>query len=236
MKITLRSFLGLLTLSLFVSACSTTTTPTEPPKPDTAQVRVYSAAPDVTSVDAFANNTSVVSGVTFDNEPAYSEIAVGNTTFNLRIGGTSVNMFTSPAPVNLQKGQRVTLVALDSAGTASIFYAGLSLPDTTATPASGQAFVRFVHAAYNAGAVSVSAAPVGIAPVTVSAKFKDFTGYYAIPAASAVPLTVQQQPGGVTVLSTSLTLQAGKNYTVFIKGVAGAAGGTALGVKAIAEN
>jgi len=123
--------------------------------------------------------------------------------------------------------------SLFAANTLSAIEAVLT-EDNLATPASGNAHVRFVHLSPDAPAVDV--AVDGGSVVFPNFAFKELSVFTPLPAGS---YDLEVRLAGTTTVALDLdpiTLDAGKIYTVFAKGSVAGSGATALGAEIIVNN
>ena len=228
------SFLLLLAASLTLVSCKEEeTTPT----PDTAKVMVVHASPNAPGVDLLVDNTKVnTSALTFPNNTGYLTVNAGARNFKVNVTGTSTTVID--ATPTLAKDLNYSVFAIDSVSKISPI---ITVDDLTA-PAAGKAHIRFIHLSPNAPAVDVSvvgqAAGVGI--FTNRTFNKTITaGQYAFTPVDAATYNLEVRVAGTTTVALaigSVTLTAGKIYTVFAKGFLGGTGAQALGAQIIANN
>ena len=105
------------------------------------------------------------------------------------------------------------------------------IPEDSA-PAAGKAHVRFVHLSPNAPAVDVAVASSG-AVVFSNKSFKDATAFTPLDAGDYNLDVRVAGTSTVALVLPTITLEAGKIYTVFAKGFLGGAGAQALGAQII---
>ena len=193
-----------------------------------AQVMAVHASPDAPAVDLLVDNTVAGTGLAFPANTAYLPVAEGTRNLKVRVSGTTTTVIDANVPV--ASGARYTVFAADVA--ASI--APLVLTDDLSAPAAGKAHVRFVHLSPNAPAVDVA---VQGGPVLFANRaFKQNTAFTPV---NAGTYDLEVRPAGTTTVVLPLngiTLQAGKIYTVFARGLVGGTGAQALGAQIIVNN
>ncbi len=97
---------------------------------------------------------------------------------------------------------------------------------------SGKAYIRYINAIADASSPSVTIASGGTNVVNVNAPFKSVSDFVAIDAGAA-GITVNN--GGTINANRTITIEAGKVYTVLLIGKAGGTGDSAVQVKFIAN-
>jgi hypothetical protein len=216
-------------VSLLISGCSKDDeNPVNPPS-GTARVMVIHASPDAPGVDLYVDNARVDSNLTFLGNTGYVDIAAGIRMVKVTVTGTTTPVIEGPVPVTA--GTVYSVFAADSA--ASIF--PLLLVDTLTAPAAGKAHVRFVHLSPNAPAVDVTLENGTV--VFGNRAFGEYTGFTPLDAGSYVLQVREAGTTNIVLTLPSITLEAGKIYTVYAKGFAGVTSGAqALGAEIIVNN
>jgi hypothetical protein len=220
------AFLGLVAVSFALVSCEEETTTT----PDTAKVNVVHASPNAPGVDLLVDGTKVnTSALSFPDNTGYLTVNAGARNFKVNVSGTSTTVID--ATPTLTKNANYTVFAVDSVSKIS----ALLLTDDLTAPASGKAHVRFVHLSPNAPAVDVAVASSG-AVVFGNKAFKEYTAFTPLDAGSYNLDVRVAGTSTVALVLPTITLQAGKIYTVFAKGFLGGAGAQALGAEIIVNN
>ena len=193
-----------------------------------AKVLVAHASPDAPGVDLLIDNAKQnTTALTFPNNTGYLSVESGKRNVKVNASGTSTSVIT--ADLDLKKDENYTIFAIDSLKKIS----ALVLTDDLTAPAAGKAHVRFVHLSPNAPAVDVAVASSG-AVVFANRKFKENTAF--------TPLNAGEYSLDVRVAGTSsvalvlpkITLESGKIYTIFARGILGVTtGAQALGAQII---
>jgi hypothetical protein len=209
---------------LALSSCTENPAPT--PK---SSVLVTHASYDAPGVDLLVDNTVInTSALTYPNNTGYIELNAGTRNIKVNAAGTSTTVIEED--INFEENKDYSLFA---ANTLSAIEAVLT-EDNLATPASGNAHVRFMHLSPDAPAVDV--AVDGGAVVFADFSFKEISVFTPLPAGS---YDLEVRLAGTTTVALDLapiTLDAGKIYTVFAKGSVAGSGATALGAQIIANN
>ncbi len=191
-----------------------------------AAVNVVHASPDAPGVDLLVDNLKVNSAaLTFPNATDYLPVGAGDRNVKVNVGGTATTVIE--ANLNLDANAAYTVFAIDSVSSIE----PLVLADNLATPAPGKAHVRFVHLSPDAPAVDITT--TGGAVVFANKAFREYTDFTPLDAGS-YDLQVRAAGTSTVVLNLpTLTLEAGKIYTVFAKGFLGGSGDEALDASVI---
>ena len=222
MLFTMLTFVAVLSLA----ACSddeNTTAPTPTPK---ANVLVVHASPDAPGVDLLVDNTVAGTNLTFPNNTGYLQVNAGTRNVKVNVTGTSTTVIQ--ANLNLMENKSYSVFAVNQVSAIE----PLVFEDNLTSPASGKAHVRFIHLSPNAPAVNITLTDGTIVFGNVSFKGSvDFTPLNA----ATYNLQVRDAATNQTVVLElpNITLQAGKIYTVFAKGLLGGSGNQALGAQII---
>lgn len=222
MLFTMLTFVAVLSLA----ACSddeNTTAPTPTPK---ANVLVVHASPDAPGVDLLVDNAVAGTNLTFPNNTGYLQVNAGTRSVKVNVTGTSTTVIQ--ANLNLMENKSYSVFAVNQVSAIE----PLVFEDNLTSPASGKAHVRFIHLSPNAPAVNITLTDGTIVFGNVSFKGSvDFTPLNA----ATYNLQVRDAATNQTVVLElpNITLQAGKIYTVFAKGLLGGSGNQALGAQII---
>jgi hypothetical protein len=222
MLFTMLTFVAVLSLA----ACSddeNTTAPTPTPK---ANVLVVHASPDAPGVDLLVDNAVAGTNLTFPNNTGYLQVNAGTRNVKVNVTGTSTTVIQ--ANLNLMENKSYSVFAVNQVSAIE----PLVFEDNLTSPASGKAHVRFIHLSPNAPAVNITLTDGTIVFGNVSFKGSvDFTPLNA----ATYNLQVRDAATNQTVVLElpNITLQAGKIYTVFAKGLLGGSGNQALGAQII---
>jgi hypothetical protein len=192
-----------------------------------AKILVTHASPDAPGVDLLVDGAKQNSAaLTFPNSTAYIQLEAGTRNIKVNVAGTTTSVIN--ADLNFSKDKNYSIFAVDSVSKIS----AIVLEDDLTAPAAGKAHVRFVHLSPNAPAVDVAVASSG-AVVFGDVVFKENTAFTPLDA-GAYSLDVRVAgTSTVALVLPTITLEAGKIYTVFAKGFLGGTGAQALGAQII---
>ena len=192
-----------------------------------ANVMVVHASPDAPGVDLLVDGTKKNSAaLNFPNNTGYLELEAGTRNLKVNVAGTSTTVINADVPFT--KDMSYSVFAVDSVSVIS----AIVLTDDLTAPAAGKAHVRFVHLSPDAPAVDVAVASTGDI-VFGNKAFKEYTAFTPLDA-GAYNLDVRVAgTSTVALVLPTITLEAGKIYTVFAKGFLGGSGAQALGAEII---
>jgi len=192
-----------------------------------ANVLVTHASPNAPGVDLLVDGSKQnSSALTFPNNTGYLKVESGARNIKVNVTGTSTTVIN--ADLNLEENKNYSVFAVDSVSKIS----AVVLADDLTAPASGKAHVRFVHLSPNAPAVDVAVASSG-AVVFGNKAFKEYTAFTPLDAGSYNLDVRVAGTSTVALVLPTITLEAGKIYTVFAKGFLGGSGAEALGAEII---
>jgi hypothetical protein len=192
-----------------------------------ADLMVIHASPDAPGVDLLIDDVKKNSApLTYPNNTGYLNLESGTINIKVNVAGTSTSVINGDLDMESDKNYSV----FANGAVASI--SALVLEDDLTTPAAGKAHVRFVHLSPDAPAVDIAVAATGTV-VFGDIAFKEFTAFTPLDA-GAYNLDVRVAgTSTVALVLPTITLQAGKIYTVFAKGFLAGAGAQALGAEII---
>jgi len=192
-----------------------------------ANVMVVHASPDAPGVDLLVDDVKKNSAaLNFPNNTGYLELEAGTRNLKVNVAGTTTTVINADVPFT--KDMSYSVFAVDSVSVIS----AIVLTDDLTAPAAGKAHVRFVHLSPDAPAVDVAVASTGDI-VFGNKAFKEYTAFTPLDA-GAYNLDVRVAgTSTVALVLPTITLEAGKIYTVFAKGFLGGSGAQALGAEII---
>jgi hypothetical protein len=195
------------------------------PQPQTATLRAVHASPDAPAVDIYVegDNTPVATNVAYGAATGYVTVPAG--TYNIQLRPSGADSSTDPiyetGDVVLGADQVLTAIAaglLNSDDPADRFRI-LGTFDDFATPGSGNAIVKVVHASPDAPTVNLDVGADGSNEITDLARFAD-TGPTGIDLPGGSPLTIGVVVDGLTVTTfTTPPLTAGTEYYLIATGL-----------------
>lgn len=189
----------------------------------TARLRVVHASPDAPAVDVLVNDVLTLEDVPFPADSGY--LTVAPATYNLKVNAANTSTTVIDEPATLAAGKAYTVLAVDTLADIE----ALVLEDNR-TPVAGKARIRVIHASPDAPNVDVktgSTTLLGNVAFKASGTIEVDAGSYPIDLAVAGTSTV--------AYSETLTVEAGKVYTVVAVGLAGATPST-LDLKVMVDN
>lgn len=212
--------------AISLAACSDDDNTTAPTPSAKASVMVVHASPDAPGVDLLVDNTVAGTNLTFPNNTGYLQVNAG--TRNVKVNATGTSTTVIQANLNLMENKSYSVFAVNQVSTIE----PLVFEDNLSNPASGKAHVRFIHLSPNAPAVNITLTDGTIVFGNVS--FKGSVNFTPLDAAT-YNLQVRDAATNQTVVLElpNISLQAGKIYTVFAKGLLGGSGNQALGAQII---
>ncbi len=192
-----------------------------------ANVLVVHASPDAPSVDLLVDSVKVnTAALTFPSNTGYLKVNSGTRNIKVNVTGTTTTVIN--ANLALTKDKSYSIFAVDSVANIT----PLVIEDDLTTPQSGKAHVRFIHLSPDAPAVDIAVASTG-AVVFGNKAFKEYTAFTPLDAGTYNLDVRVAGTSTVALVLPSITLEAGKIYTVFAKGFLGGTGSTALGAEII---
>lgn len=212
--------------AISLAACSDDENTTAPTPTSKANVLVVHASPDAPGVDLLVDNTVAGTNLTFPNNTGYLQVNAGTRNVKVNVSGTSTTVIQ--ADLNLMENKFYSVFAVNQVSAIE----PLVFEDNLTNPASGKAHVRFIHLSPDAPAVNITLTDGTIVFGNVAFKGSvDFTpldaGTYNLQVRDAATNSA------VVLELPNITLQAGKIYTVFAKGLLSGSGTQALGAQII---
>jgi hypothetical protein len=213
--------IALFSIALAAAVCSTSCS-----KEEKAKVLVVHASPDAPGVDLLIDNEKVnSSAIIFPNNTGYLEIEGGIHNIKINAAGTSTTVIN--ADVEFTKDMNYSLFACNVLNNIE---AVLFSDDLTA-PESGKAHVRFIQMSADAPAVDVALDGGNV--VFPNVAFKQGTTFTPL-AAGSYDLEVRVAGTQTVVLDLEpITVDNGKIYTVFAKGLLAVSGNQSLSAEII---
>lgn len=212
--------------TISLASCSDDENTTAPTPAEKANVLVVHASPDAPGVDLLVDNTVVGTNLTFPNNTGYLSVDAGTRNVKVNVTGTTTTVIQ--ADLNLTANKNYSVFAVNQVSAIE----PLVLEDDLTTPASGKAHVRFIHLSPNAPSVNITLTDGTI--VFGDVAFKGSVNFTPLDAGT-YNLQVRDAATNQTVVLElpNITLQAGKIYTVFAKGLLGGTGVQELGAQII---
>jgi len=204
-----------------------TPAPAPAPSPDKSSVMVIHASPDAPGVDLLVDNSKVnSSALEFPNNTGYLSVNSGTRNVKVNVTGTSTTVIQ--ADLQLVKNTSYSVFAVNTVANIE----PLVLSDDLTAPAAGNAHIRFIHLSPDAPAVDI-AVDNGGPVVFANTAFKGNSPFTPVPAGT---YDLEVRVAGTSTVALNLdpiTVQAGKIYTIFAKGLLAGNGAQALSAEII---
>ncbi|NEU08480.1 DUF4397 domain-containing protein [Flavihumibacter sp. R14] len=186
---------------------------------------VIHASPSAEKFDVFVDTKKAnAADFSYTNKIDYLDVSSGNRKVVITKKGLTAPLLSDTMTLKPQVGY--SLFVIDK--TETLKY--LLLKDDLSKPAAGKARVRFVNVSPDAPALNLVIAGSTTDLVTNKA-FKGSSEFLSIDAAEKVTFNVKNQTGGAIVATTGdVKIEAGKIYTIWVKGLIAATDDTKLGV------
>ena len=178
-----------------------------------AFVSLYHGSPDAPDLDVIVDNRSIFSQkFEYTDYTGYLNFYTGNRHFKFNPFNASNALVDTT--LNFVQGETYSVFVIDRLSGIE----ALLVRDSSATPAAGNAMVRFVHLSPDAPAVNVSVIGETGAPLFGSQSFKAASNFKEV--SSKTYSFAVKAAGNDTALLTvpDITLRAGKYYTIIIRG------------------
>ncbi len=240
-----RAALAVLPATLLLAACSKTDTPAPTPVADAGSVLfVNAAASTPVGIKIFAGNdekTTLIYGSNNGGASAvYQTVPVGNPTIKVDNAAAAGTSFFSQG-VTVAKDQKYSYFVYSTSTDANTAPSGKLFADDLAAPTTGKAKIRLVNVAYGypspVAAISLSQIqPVGFLPLTSAVGVFEASNFIEInPGPVNLLITTGVSPTGNTVGAVgdgtgagtgamgtgTKNYEAGKIYTIVVRGTAG---------------
>jgi hypothetical protein len=206
MKKVLYAFGSMITIVslLFLSSCT---------KEDKfAQFLVTHASPDASGFDLLIDDKKVsTSAITFANNTGYLDVAAGGRNVKVNLTGTMTGLINTD--LTLEEDKAYSLFVINRAANIE----AVLLEDNLSNPSSGKAHLRFGHLSPDAPEVDIKIK--GGAVIFPNAKFKKFTAFTPLDAGTYNLEVILSGTSIVRLSIPPISLEAGKIYTVFAKGL-----------------
>jgi hypothetical protein len=194
------------------------------PMPETGQFRVVHSSPDAPAVDIYVEGVGIVAAnVSYGDVTQYVTVDAG--TYNVQLRPAGADSSTDPVyetgDVAIGADQVLTAIAagLFNSTDADDQFRVLGLFEGFATPGSGNAIVRVVHAGPDAPTVDIDVGNDGSSEIVGLARFAD-TGAAGIDLPAGSPLNIGIVASGATVTTfTTPALTAGTEYFLIATGL-----------------
>lgn len=182
---------------------------------DNALVRVVDAIPDP-AIDVVAEQTAIATTVTYPTVTPYKEVPASADDFAIKIAGQPDSPVLAENSEAIMSGRHYSLVAFP--GKDGDRAAVKVIMDDIATPADGKARVRVINATPDTEQVDV-VAKRGEETLFDDIDFREASGYKEVDPAIGM-IEVRDKDGKRVLATPTVTLEAGRNYTIVVTGKA----------------
>lgn len=219
----MRRLIGLLLSVLLVAQLGSCVTDVN--DDSTARVRVLHVSPDAPNLDVLFDGARVLSNVPYSAASAYLVFSTGTHRITFNVTGTATTLIDISQ--NLANAAAYTIIAANFAASIQ----GLTVTDQTVAPPAGQAAVRVIHMAPDAGPVDVLLnGKVAFANMLFGAN----SGYLNL-ATGTYDVKVNVAGTSTTVIQTTLTANAAVNYSAVAIGSTRTAATNPLALKVLTD-
>ncbi len=197
--------------SMFFAMFSLTTTGTALAQPEQeAQVRIIHTVFDAPAVDVYLNGNKMVGGLEYKG--ISPRVAISGGPYNIKVTPAGKSEALIQTDLTLKNGENYSLVAIGKLDSMSL----KALTDDLSPLEVGKTRLRLVHTSPDTPAVDVVANNSML--LVPNLGFAEASSYIPL---NAMSVDVEVRPSGTTRASLtvpSLTLEAGKAYTVYVVG------------------
>ncbi|MDR5837115.1 DUF4397 domain-containing protein [Caballeronia sp. LZ034LL] len=188
-------------------------------------LRILHASPDAPNVDVYIDNGLVLANVPYPTASNYLTIVAGAHNIKINAAGTSTTVIS----VSPSLGRDNFYTAIAANFVASI--QPLLATDDASAPPSGQARLRVIHAAPDAGPVDVL---INNQVVLSNVPFAAISNYLLV-AAGTYDVKVNVAGTSTTAIEANIDVAAGTNYTAVAIGSVKTAATNPLALKALVD-
>nr|WP_306806044.1 DUF4397 domain-containing protein [Caballeronia sp. BR00000012568055] len=193
--------------------------------PGSAHLRILHASPDAPNVDVYLDNVVVLTNVSYPTASNYLTIYAGGHNIKINAAGTSTTVI-NVSPSLARDGYYTAIAANFVASIQAI----LATDDASAPPA-GQARIRVIHAAPDAGPVDIL---VNNQVVLSNVPFAAISNYLTV-SAGTYDVKVNATGTSVTAIEATVVAVAGNNYSAVAIGSLKTAATNPLALKVLID-
>lgn len=219
----MRRLIGLLLSVLLVAQLGSCVTDVN--DDSTARVRVLHVSPDAPNLDVLFDGARVLSNVPYSASSGYLVFPTGTHRITFNVAGTATTLIDLSE--NLANAAAYTVIAANFVANIQ----GLTVTDQTVAPPAGQAAIRAIHMAPDAGPVDVL---LNDRVVFANILFGANSGYLNL-VAGTYDVKVNIAGTSTTLIETTLTANAAANYSVVATGSARTAATNPLALKVLTD-
>lgn len=178
-----------------------------------ALVSLYQGSPDAPDLDVVVDNRNIFNGkFEYTDYTGYLNFYTGDRNFKFSPFNASNALIDTT--LNLVQGKVYSVFVIDKLSSIE----ALLVQDSSATPAAGNAMVRFVHLSPDAPAINVAVTDQAGDPLFGDQSFKSASAFKEV-TARTYSFTVKPAGGDTALLTVpNITLEAGRYYTIIVRG------------------
>ena len=223
-----RALQVLLPATLLLAACGKDDEPTPPVVADQGRINLYHTAASANVGLKFLFDDAEAASLNYGTNSGYKSINTGSRVLKVNVASSSTTA-AAPLTVTVEKDKNYSYFAYANTPTT---LAGLFVPDDLTIPAAsaGKARIRLVHLGQGSpSTVRLSTVVAGIADIAnTEAQFANASGFVdivpgqynvAVTAGSPSSVVVNVADGSGTGTGTNKTYEAGKIYTIVLRGI-----------------
>ena len=219
----MRRLIGLLLSVLLVAQLGSCVTDVN--DDSTARVRVLHVSPDAPNFDVLFDGARVLSNVPYSTASAYLVFPTGTHRITFNVTGTATTLVDISQ--NLAQAAAYTIIAANFAASIQ----GMTVTDQTVAPPPGQAALRVIHMAPDAGPIDVL---LNGKVVFTNILFGANSSYLNL-ANGTYDVKINVAGTSTTVIQTTLTANASVNYSVVAIGSIRTAATNPLALKVLTD-
>ena len=215
---------GLLPALVTLASCGSDNS-TSTPAPDQGRIRLYHEAASANVGLKFLFDETEKANLAYGQSSDYQALNTGSRAIKINVASTNASAVTQNVAV--EKDKSYSYFAYANSGTS---VAGLLVPDDLTAPSSGHAKIRFVHLGQGSPEglkLSTTVATVTDIPGTetqfanASSFVEILPGQYNVAITTGTPSTIVANvaDGSGSGTGTNKTYEAGKIYTVVLRGI-----------------
>jgi hypothetical protein len=207
------TFLLCSAMALVLTGCLDKNNDDMPEPTPVAYISFYHGSPDAPDFNIDVDDERVNSqAFKYSNASNYIAITTGN--HKIEFTPATTTDVVIDTTYNFKEAKIYSLFAVDSLQDIEM----LLVQDSLVVPGMGNAAIRLIHLSPDAPAVDVAIAGGGATPVFTNLGFKGNTEFRNVPAGTHSFQVKETGTENALMTATTLSLEAGKNYTLIVRG------------------